>query len=244
MRARSLLLVAALAVLVTACHMDATVTVRMRADGSGRVSVRVALDADAVRAAEVAGGKLADRVRLTDLTAAGWRVSPWTRSASGGAVLTVSKAFADPAEVAGIVAEINGAHGPLRGVAAHREAATFSTRWTVDGAVDLRTVEPAVGDDPELVAGLTAAQVDVTGIEQRLRDALGGLRVHLTAELPGTRDSVAAGVGHRATLHATADDTALGRVVLLGLGVLAGLVAITLIVVGELRGRRRRPASP
>ncbi len=244
MRARSLLAVAALAVLMTACRVDATVTVRMRADGSGRVAVRVALDADAVRVAEVAGGKLSDRVRLTDLAAAGWRVSRWTRTPRAAPRSTVSKAFAEPAEVAGIVSEINGAHGPLRGVAAHRDAATFTTHWTVDGAVDLRTVEPGVGGDPELVAGLTAAQVDVTGIEQRLVDALGGLRVRLTAELPGTRDSVAAGVGHRAALHATADDTALGRVLLLGLGILAGLVALTLLVVGEMRVRRRRRATP
>ncbi len=243
MRARPFL-VAALVLALTACHVDATVAVRMRADGSGRVSVRVALDADAVRTAEIAGGKLADRVRLTDLTAAGWKVSPWTRGPSGGATVTVSKAFEDPAEVAGIVAEVNGPHGPLRGVAAHRDTSSFTTHWTVDGAVDLRTVEPGVGDDPELVAGLTAAQVDVTGIEQRLADELGGLRVHLTARLPGAHDSVVAGVGHRATLHATAADTAIGRLLLLALGVLAGLAAVVLVVVGETRARRRRRATP
>src|SRR5689334_7576832 len=128
MRVRDLRLLAlgALVVLLTACSATATVTVRMHEDGSGVVSVRVVLDAAAVRAAEVGGGSLADRVRLADLPGAGWTVTPWRKTPSGGAVLTVAKPFARPEQVAGIVREINGAHGPLRGFHASRSASRFA----------------------------------------------------------------------------------------------------------------------
>src|SRR4051794_36481901 len=129
MRARvvRLLALGALVVVLTACKADATVTVRMHDDGSGVVAVRVALDADAVRAAEVGGGKLAARVRLGDLTGAGWKATPWKRTPAGGAVLTVAKPFSRPEQVGPIVRELNGAHGPLRGFRASRDTSTFST---------------------------------------------------------------------------------------------------------------------
>jgi hypothetical protein len=103
MRARNVLgLVVALVVVLSACSAEATVTVRMHEDGSGVVAVRVVLDAAAVRAAEVGGGTLAERVRTDDLTGAGWTVTPWTR-AGGGAVITARKAFGRPEQVAAIV---------------------------------------------------------------------------------------------------------------------------------------------
>ena len=73
---------AVLVLVLTACQVDATVTVRMRENGSGAVVVRVELDRRAVETAEVAGGTLEDRVRLDDLVAAGWRVTPWKRTPS------------------------------------------------------------------------------------------------------------------------------------------------------------------
>ena len=78
---RRLLVVVLLACLFLAgCKVDTTVTLAVRDDGSGFVRVNVALDAEAVQKAEANGGRLEDRVRLGDLEAAGWRVSPWRRS--------------------------------------------------------------------------------------------------------------------------------------------------------------------
>ncbi len=242
MRVRRLLVLGALVALLAACKAEATVTVRMRDDGSGAVAVRVVLDAAAVRTAEVGGGTLADRVRLADLTGAGWTVTPWTRTANGGAVLTVTKPFARPEQVAGIVGELNGPHGPLRGVTASRDASTFSTTWQVTGAVDLRTLDLGVTDDQELVANLTNERVDVAGVEQRISaSARAGLRVGLRAELPdGTNRTVHAVPGKRAALVARADEAAPGRVALVVVGVLVGILAVVLLVVGEARARRRR----
>src|SRR5689334_1188772 len=200
-RLRRLLAPLVLVAVLGACSATATVTVRMHDDGSGVVGVRVVLDAAAVRAAEVGGAKLEDRVRLGDLPAGGWTVTPWRRTASGGAVLTVSKPFQDPDQVAAIVRELNGAHGPLRDFRATRDASTFSRSWTVDGTVDLRTLDPGVTDDEQLVANLTDRRVDVAGVEQRLAgSALTGLRVRARAELPGSTQEVGARPGRRAVL--------------------------------------------
>jgi hypothetical protein len=239
---RRLLALGALVALLTACKAEATVTVRMRADGSGEIAVRVVLDADAVRAAEVGGGKLADRVRLTDLTGAGWTVSPWRRTPTGGAVLTVAKPFARPEEVTGIVRELNGTHGPLHGFAASRNASTFSTSWKATGTVDLRTIDLGIGDDPQLVARLTNERVDVAGVEQRIAaSARSGLRVTARVELPdGSTRAVSARPGKRAVLVASADDTDVGRIALVIVGVAVGILAVVLLVLGETRSRRRR----
>jgi hypothetical protein len=231
----------ALVVVLAACQADATVTVRVHDDGSGAVVVRVVLDASAVRAAEVGGGTLADRVRLGDLAGAGWTVTPWRRTKAGGAVLTAGKHFTAPAQVGTIVRELNGPNGPLRGFRATRDASTFSRSWTVDGSVDLRKLDLGIAEDPQLVANLTNRHVDVAGVEQRIdARALAGLHVRARAELPGTTTAVTAEVGRRAVLHAGADTTDVGRVVLVVLGGLIGLLAIVLLVVGERRARRRR----
>ena len=61
------------------------------------------------------------------------------------------------------------------------------------------------------------------------------------AQLPdGTTRVVSAAPGRRAVLVASADDTAVGRVVLVVLGVVAAILAVTVLVLGETRARRRR----
>jgi hypothetical protein len=92
-----------------------------------------------------------------------------------------------------------------------------------------------------LVASLTNARVDVAGVEARLAEAVRGLRVRARVELPdGSTHLVAVTPGHAAPLVATADDTAVGRIVLVLLGVLLAVLAVTLLVLGETRARRRR----
>ena len=225
---------------LAACRVDAAVTVRMQENGSGAVSVRVVLDSAAVRAAEVGNGKLEQRVRLSDLPGAGWTVTPWRRDARGGATLMIRKPFSAPREVAGILREISGADGPVRGVSAHRRTSTFSTQWTVDGVVDLRSIRLGVAADPQLVAKLTSERVDIPQVETRLASGLGQLRVHLVAELPGARRDVSVPMGRRSVLRATAESTDVNRLVMLVGGLAVAALAAFLLMVGELRARRRR----
>ena len=233
-------------VALAACRVDATVTVRMQANGSGSVAVRVVLDAAAVRASEVGNGKLEQRVRLGDLPRAGWAVTPWRRDADGSATLKIRKPFTNPREVAGIVREINGTDGPLRAFSASRTSSTFTTGWKLDGGVDLRLPRVGVATDLQLVAKLTAERVDIPQIETRLASGLKGVRVHLVAELPDAdRREVNAAIGGDAVLHESSRNTDVTRLVLLVGGLALAVTASMLFVFGELRARRRvRRADP
>ena len=215
----------------------------MRHNGSGTVSVAVRLDRDAVQAAEIGGGKLEDRVRIADLPAAGWKVTPWTRDRAGGATLTVSKVFNRPAEVASIVGEISGPKGPLQHFTASRSASTFTTHWRVNGTVDLRAAQVGIASDPQLVANLTAERVDLPGIESRVDASLKDLHVHAVALLPhDVHREVSASFGSQGVLVAAADDTNFNRIVLLFGGIATGLAALFILVVGERRACRNRRA--
>src|SRR4029453_16681689 len=68
-------------------------------DGWVSAQAVVPADAEAVQAAEVGGGKLEDRVRLSDLPDAGWKVEPWVRNVDGSASLTLRKPLASAGEI-------------------------------------------------------------------------------------------------------------------------------------------------
>src|SRR5882762_6802723 len=110
---RLVVLVVALAFVAAGCKVDTQVSIDVHDDGSGTVSVRATLDPAAVRATEAGGAKLEGQVRLDDLRAAGWTVSPWTRAGDGSAQITLSKAFGRPEDVTAILAEVSGTAGPI-----------------------------------------------------------------------------------------------------------------------------------
>ena len=105
----------------------------MKRNGSGAVTVSVVLDPDAVRTAEAGGGKLEDRVRLSDLAAAHWTVSQWQRALDGSATITATKQFSRPSQVTEIIGEISGPNGPLRDFRATRKRELLKTEYRVSG---------------------------------------------------------------------------------------------------------------
>jgi hypothetical protein len=238
---RSVLLVSLLVLVLSACRVDTSVTVSVRDDGTGTVAARVRLDADAVRAAETGGAKLEAAVRLGDLTVAGWKSSGWVRGKSG-ATLTLTKRFARAEDAGAVVAELNGPDGPLHAVRVTRKMSTFGTDWSFSGVGDLKDVKTGVGADPDLLARLSAARVDVAALDQQLlaqtRDSL---RMEVTADLPHSSPRVfRVRPGTVVPMHASSSQTAMTRVLLLLVGIGVGVVAIGLLVAGELRYRRRR----
>src|SRR5262245_56575128 len=84
-------LVCVAALLCAGCKVDARVDVTLRADGSGTVTARIALDRDAVREL-TRHSSLAQAVPLDDVRAAGWTVSGW-RTSDGAATITLSREF-------------------------------------------------------------------------------------------------------------------------------------------------------
>jgi len=242
-----------MALVLVGCKVDPRVVVHVNADGSGVVSVHVALDPAAVEAAEADGGKLDERVRLADLTAAGWTVSPWQRAADGSATIELSKPFTKVSEVGGILREISGTTGPLRDFRATRDDGTFSTGYSVRGTVDLKNLSTGVQTDQQLVQSLTAQHVDVHAIDQQLlTDLQQSFALRLVVELPGgKRVTVAPTAGSARTVDASSsvrnNDRMLYAIAAGGFLLLALVVMLNGRRVKRRRRRRRatiRPTTP
>jgi len=230
----------ALLLVLTACSVDATVTVKVRDDGSGDVTAVVTVDAEAVQAAEVGGGKLEDRVRLSDLPAAGWTVEPWVRNPDGSATLTLRKPFTSVDEIPGILHELNGDRGPLQSSAFTRTRSFFSTKYTATGAIDLGAIGTGIADDPELVQQLQAQGVDVAGIDAQLLDQLQrALKVRMVVELPGHEPvTIEPAAGAKAPIDVSSSVQDTRRVTLVAIA--GGLLVLAMIVALWPRKRRRR----
>jgi hypothetical protein len=236
-------LLVALVALLAGCKVDTAVTIDVNDDGSGVVTVRATLDAEAVKEAEIEGGKLEDRVRLSDLSDAGWTVQPWARSAAGSAQIEMSKPFSSPEDLARIVDEISGPHGPLRDFRATRDRGAASTEYRVTGAVDLKDVSTGLGADPDLVAALAKQLVDPAAVDQQLLAELHrALTVSVVVNLPGGTSTTVDGVdGQRVPVDVTSSVLDTRRLALLGLAVVLVIAAVVSLLVGRRRRRARGP---
>ena len=238
-----LLVALVLVVLAAGCKVDTTVSIRVRDDGSGVVQVTAVLDSDAVQAAEAGGGKLEDRVRLADLSAAGWKLAPWTRASNGSARLRLSKPFDTPAQVHDIVGEISGSVGPLRDVTVQRDRGLLSTKYDVKGSLDLADIGTGLTSDADLVARLSDQKVDVNALDQALlaevRDSL-SLRVRV--QLPGQATSQTVGrAGKQVPIATSASVLDTKRLALIAAAIV--LVVLAVLVLVWPGGRRRSRAE-
>lgn len=228
--------------LAAACDVNTTVTITMHDDGSGVVAVTAVLDPDAVQAVEVGGATLEQRVRLGDLSNAGWTVKPWARAADGSAQLTLSKPFANPDQATAILKELNGKVGPLRDVTVSRDPGTFSTGYSTKGTLDLQHFQTDLTSDPGIVGSLLGQGVDAGAVDQSLladlRDSFG---LTVEVQLPGGTAVVKGARGKVTPVDASTSVLDTTRVVLVGVAVLlVVLAAVVLLWPG--RRRRRRPA--
>src|SRR5918994_3265843 len=244
---RRLLVVVVVCVLLAGCKVDTTLTIDVHDDGSGSVRVRVALDADAVQNAQAGGGTLEDRVRLGDLEAAGWTVTPWRRARDGSATVALSKNFANAGELAGVIAELSGKDGPLQGVTLERNRGFLSTEYKIKGDADLSRLTAGIADDPEVVAQLTGQRVDLAQIDQRLAQKINdAFRLRIRFVFPGGDvTEVKPGPGKKVSLATSTSQFDTTRALLLAGAVALGVLGVVLLVRGEVRrrrqGRRGRP---
>ena len=228
-----------LCVLLAGCAVEATVTVKVADDGSGTVTLVAVADAGAVREGEAGGGKLEDRVRLSDLPAAGWTVSPWTRRPDGSASVTLTKPFADVDQIASILHEISGPAGPLHDVAFTRNRSFLGTTFAAKAGIDQAGVTTGITTDPELAGRIAAQGLDVGVVDGSLLAELRrAVTVHLVVELPGgERHAVTVAPGRSAVLDASATVWNLPRI---GLLALAAAILLLAAAVGFWPRRRRR----
>jgi hypothetical protein len=239
---RVVVLFVLLTVVLTACKVDTRVNVRVDGDGSGDVRVRVIVDAEAVRAAEVGGATLESRVRLDDLPAAGWQVVPWHRRPDGSAVLELRHPFDSPKQLHTVMTQLNGARGPLRQVRLSKTTDPVRTTFQFRALADLAGVDAGVITDPQLAANLSAQRVDVAGLDAALtgkvRDAL-SMRVAVALPAAASKSWVLP-PHSKQMLETSSTRFDPGRAVWLGLGILLAVATLALVFVGEYRARKRR----
>ena len=234
------LLVAA-ALLCTGCKVDARVDVTLRADGSGTVTARVTLDADAVSRLTT-HEPLTRAVPLDDVRAAGWTVSSWKTSADG-ATITASHAFVGQDQLSQLLADLTGKTGVLRDAQLTRSRSWMSAKDSVAITADLRDLSTGLKADTQLANNLAAAGVDVDALADQLQSELHqSFSLTLAVHAPdGATKTVTLRAGDQEQVEATSSRTHTARVVLVVVGV--GLLALALVLTAAslaATSRRRR----
>jgi hypothetical protein len=238
-------LLAVAAVLLAGCKVDARVDVTLRADGSGTVTARVTLDADAVRRL-TRHVELADAVPLDDVRDAGWNVSGWQTS-SGSSTITMAHAFVGQDELARLLTDLAGSSGVLRDARVTRSRSWIVAKDSVAVTGDLRDLATGVQSDAALAQNLAAAGIDVNALDQQLRSELGqAFTLTLTVHAPdGETRSVTLQSGDQERVSATSSRTHTTRALLAVVGV--GLLVLALVLTGAslaaMSRRRRRSAG-
>jgi hypothetical protein len=239
-RVRTLVLVVLVAVVLLAgCKVDARVDVALNADGSGTVSVKITLDADAVQRLTT-GGPLNTAVPLDDLREAGWHISAWQTTKSGSASIALSRAFVNQDGLARRLQDLTGPDGALRAPRITRSRGWFSASDKIAITVDLRDVTAGVKSDDELATRLEAAGLDVDTLDKQLTGELANkLRVNVRVRAPGGewQHTGFRGGGH-GTIAASQSQTYVRRIVLLTIGAVLLLLALA-VTVALLRSRSR-----
>ena len=173
---RALIVIAVM--VLSACHVNVTVDIFMGADGSGRITVTALADSDVVNKAP----GLADDLRFDDAKAAGWTVTPPTRTDDGGLRVELTHQFANPEEATALLQSINGSGGPLHNVTLSRVVRDVGTTVSLTGS--LRIDGMGAFADPDVLAavGATPYAEEVVASGQGPSQAV---TVTLRATLPG-----------------------------------------------------------
>jgi hypothetical protein len=244
------------AVVLTSCRVDSDVSLTVKPNGTGNVTVVVTADAVIVAKAP----NLKTDIRVDDLTAAGWKVSDPVDTQDGGVSITLQHPFSGPIEATAILNEINGTRGPLKQLVVARTGKDTNSTWTLAGKLEVNGGLEAFSDDGtlDLLGGAPyIGEFNASGLD--IGKVVG---VTFNATLPGVVDSTTGiqkdgVITWRVPMDGTPTDIAtattnvdvassisrVGRVLLLGLLVLWAIgTAVLLLLV--INARNRRPRTP
>jgi hypothetical protein len=219
--------------LLGGCRVDATVEARVHGAG-GVVTTRFLLDREAVA---LLGGAVAEGAQTSDLSQAGWEISPVRQTSDGGAEVEVSKAFSRPADLAVVMGELAGPAGPLRDFRLDRRRSFTKASYRLRGTADLGEGAAAAAgfaNAPDLPARLRDAGVDPDRVEELLNGrAAEGFHLRLVVDLPGRpTETLEVRPEAATTVDLSSETSDRVRPVLLAVAVLSGLIVL-------LRLRRR-----
>jgi hypothetical protein len=244
-RRRGLLLAAVAAVALAGCDVEARIVVALHDDGrTGTVTAGVALDPDAVAALERGEGRLEDRVRLDGLAEAGFEVSPWRRTADGGADLEIGRSFDGERDLDATLEDLFGPDGLLAGARVVSDRGFVERRDSLSVRADLGRLDTGVAGDEELAARLRDAGVDPVALDAALdEDLREAFAMTVMLRAGDAEQSFRLAPGERRVLSVSTSERRLGRLVAaLGAAGLALAGAGCFVLAGRSarrRGRRR-----
>jgi hypothetical protein len=204
------------------------------------VTARFTLDREAVA---ILGGAVGEGAQTSDLSQAGWEISPVRPAEDGGARVEVSKDFHRAEDLGVVIGELAGPAGPLQGFRLERRRSFTKGTYRLRGTVDLGSGAAAAtgfGNAPDLKARLRDAGLDPGRVEELLAGrAAEGLNVRLVVDLPGRTQTFDVRPGAPQAVDVSSSVTDRIRPVLLAVAVLSGL-----IVAVRLRRGRHSGALP
>jgi len=224
------------------CKVDATMAVHLNKDGTGTVSIRLTLDAQAVSLVEQGGGKLENRVVLTGLTHAGWTASHWQRLSGGAATITFSHPFHDPAELTQVLTELTGKNGVLTDVHVTRTRNMFEQRDGITLTADLSRLRSGVRNDKELASRLKAAGINVDQVDFVLGAQLQqAFTLGVTLGIPPNKTTTAhLAAGQSDTVDLSSSKVQWNRLMLALIGGMLVFLALLLYLSATISAHRRR----
>lgn len=229
-------------VVLGGCRVDATVEARVHEAG-GTVTARFTLDREAVA---ILGGVVGEGAQTSDLSQAGWEISPVQPAEGGGARVEASKDFHRPEDLGVVIGELAGPTGPLQGFKLERRRSFAKSTYRVRGTADVGPGAAAAtgfANAPDLKGRLRDAGVDPGRVEELLVGrAADGLHFRLDVALPGKSATfeVRPGAAQAIDVSSSVSDTA--RPVLLVIAVVTGLIVLVRLRWGRSQGGS--PASP
>ena len=221
-----ILCVVPLLVILGGCRVDTTVEARVHEAG-GTVTARFVLDREAVA---ILGGAVGEGTQTSDLSQAGWEISPVEPVEGGGARIEVSKDFHRAEDLGVVIGELAGPTGPLRGFTLERRRSFADATYRVRGTADLGPGAVAVtgfANTPDLAARLRDAGVDPGSVQELLAGrAAEGFHFRLDVELPGKSTTFEVRPGAPQAIEVSSSVSDPTRPVLLAVAVLSGLIVV------------------
>ncbi len=170
-------------IVLSACRVETVVTLDVKENGSGILSVVTTADADVV--AQAPG--LVDDLSFDDAKDTGWNVSEPLVTTDGGLEVSTSHHFSTPAEATLLMSQLSGIYGPFKEMQLVRTGKDTDSTWTLTGRLETNGGLDAFAD-PALLKTVGASPYAPTLANAQL-DIGQAVGIEFRASLPGSIES-------------------------------------------------------